>query len=489
MDNENKKNPNSLFDDILEAPATSKEIGPDEQAVSAAGLTHPDELELERIMAEVRQEEENAVAEEEPEAEQYAPTQQFAPLQEASDKPEPEQEDEPETVDQQPVPPRKIRPRRKDGYGLFGIPHAISTVIWALIIIAFGISLGRIVWVCCSDLMGFGKTPTEATITVSQDDDIGDIADKLHDAGLIRYPGLFKLFAQITGKYENITAGSFNLSANFDYNAMINAMGPQSIKRDIVEITLPDGYTCAQIFKLLEEKGVCTVAELEEYAANGELDDYWFLDGVKRGDKYCLEGYLAPDTYDFYTHDDPRRVLEKFLDELDDRLSTDKIKQQFEDLQAWYAKKLAANGYSASYIEENKLTVHQVLTLASIVEKETASADESYNIASVFYNRLISSSFPNLGSDATVHYAIGDYFYEKEKLTAEDLAVESDYNTRVAKGLPPGAICNAGVYSLYSVLDPEETGYYYFVLDPETKRHDFSKTYSEHLNKLHKYGY
>lgn len=503
MDNKNRK-PNSedtgWLDEVLSQPSSDNEIGPDEQAVSSAGLINPDEFDLERIIAEVRQSEaevpaevpvtEEAATEEIPAAPQWEPTQQFVPVQEETVK-VPEvanaapvnEEEEPE------LPPRKIRPRPKEGYGLFGIPHAISTVIWALIIIAFGISMGRVVWVCCSDLMGFGKESLETTITITAEDDIDSIADKLNDAGLIRYPGLFKLFAQLTGKDDGITSGTFTLKSTLDYNAMIKSMGPHSTKRDVVQVTFPDGYTCAQIFKLLEEKGVCTAAQLEEYAANGELDDYWFLEGVTRGSKYCLEGYLAPDTYDFYTNDDPRRVLEKFLDELDDRLGTEKIQQQFEDLQEWYAQKLAAYGYSASYIEENKLTIHRVLTLASIVEKETASAEESYNIASVFYNRLISPNFPNLGSDATVHYAIGDYFYEKKELTAEDLKIESDYNTRESNGLPPGAICNAGVYSLYSVLDPEETGYYYFILNPNTKRHEFSKTYSEHRDKMDKLGY
>ena len=300
MDNENKK-PSAddirWLDDIINQPPSDNESNPDDQADSTAGLIDPDEFDLERIIAEVRQgeaaEPEQPPAAEEataviPPAPQEEPTQYFVPVQDETVK-------VPETIhveaitqdkDEAPeAPVKKIRPRSEEGYGLFGLPHAISTVIWVLIILAFGLSMGRVAWVCCSDLMGFGKDSLEATITVTNEDDISSIAEKLGDAGLIRYPGLFKLFAQLTGKDDGITAGTHTLKSTLDYNAIINAMGPHTAKRDVVQITFPDGYTCAQIFKLLEEKGVCTVAQLEEYSANGELDEYWFLEGLPRGNK------------------------------------------------------------------------------------------------------------------------------------------------------------------------------------------------------------
>ena len=105
-------------------------------------------------------------------------------------------------------------------------------------------------------------------------------------------------------------------------------MGSYAPTRTEVVITIPEGYTCAQIFKLLEEKGVCSVAELEEYAANGDLGSYWFLEGVKRGSKYCLEGYLFPDTYRFYTNDTPRNALRKLLNGFDSRF-TSVIKEKY----------------------------------------------------------------------------------------------------------------------------------------------------------------
>ena len=392
----------------------------------------------------------------------------------------PEPEDAPE--------PQKRRPKRRPGYGLLGIPHILSTVIWLALIVAIGVSLGRVLWVCCADVMAFGKEAKSVTITITEEDTIDSIAKKLGHADLVRYPGLFKFFATITGKDEDIGVGTFTLNAQLDYNAMINAMYTYGPEREVVNLMFPEGYNCAQIFKLLEEKKVCTVAELEEYSANGELKDYWFLEGVTRGSKYCLEGYLAPDTYKFYIGDSPRRVLEKLLDEFGDRF-TDLMKEDFEAIQKTYADRLKSKGFSSAYIKEHTLTVHNIVTLASIIQKETSSDSECYDIASTFYNRLVNPDILTLGADATVYYALGDYFWETEELTAEHLNVDSPYNTRKAKGIPPGPICNMGVHALYAALEPNSTKYHYFVYDSAKHAHRFAATYSEHLKNLAELGY
>lgn len=492
MENE-RSNPqtpqdDAWLDEILGTSHSTQEIGPDEHAVSAAGLTHPDDLEFERIMNEIMQ------AVNEPEAEQTsdtqdAPTQQFTPpeitVQDAATPQKPE-EPAPEELPRpaKAAPIRKGRPKPKKGYGLWGIPHILSTVIWLLLIVAVGVSLGRMLWVCCADLMAFDKDSQEVVITITEEDDIHSISDKLGKAGLVRYPGLFKLFAQITGKDDNISAGTFTLNSHFDYNAMINAMGAHSASREEVDIMFPEGYTCAQIFRLLEEKGVCTVAELEAYAANGELDDYWFLEGVQRGSKYCLEGYLFPDTYTFYTNDDPERVLEKFLDAFDNRF-TDLMKSKLEPLNQHLASVLSSRGYGKDYIEEHKITIREIIIIASMIEKETSGDEESYTISSVIYNRLTNpGNFPHLNIDATLIYALdGNIDPETGKtkpLTQEDLKMDHPYNTYVQTGLIPGPISNPGRNSIDAALDPLDTSYYFYVFNPKTGKHLFAKTSYEH---------
>ncbi len=481
MDNKNENNqPQEDFtlspeskkwlDDLLNSTAPEPESKADEQAAWQAGLIDPKDAVLEKILAEDWSEApEEPAATAEPE-EIAAPTPSPAPEKKPARK-EPTME--------------KGRPKKKNKYGLWGIPHIAATLVWLVLIIAIGVSLGRVLWVCCADVMAFGKDAQKVTITITENDDIESISKKLGQANLVRYPGLFKFFAEITGKDEDISTGTFTLNAQLDYNAMINAMTYYGASREVVDIMFPEGANCAQIFKLLEEKKVCTVAELEEYAANGELKDYWFLEGVPRGDKYCLEGYMAPDTYKFYTDDEPRRVIEKFLNEFEDRF-TDIMKEDFAAMQERYAALLRNNGFSESYISENTLTLHQAVTLASVIQKEAASNSECYDISSAFYNRLANVDILSLGADATVYYALGDYFGEIEELTAEHLAVDNPYNTRKYKGIPPGPICNMGVHALYAALEPNDTDYHYFVYDPELSAHRFAVTYSEHMDNIAK---
>lgn len=536
------------LDELLGASASSSEIGPDEQAISSAGLTHPDDLELEKILAEnwddvpdLPSTEQEAPAPQQPIQPTPGPVEEIAldedvlatlraefgfeedaPLpkemmeatQEESVDPqavsvsnapggssitdantaEHPSAQKPEAVSRQAkpapkkkTPVRKARPDRPKGYGLLGIPHILATVIWLVVIVAIGVTLGRVGWVCIADLMAFGKPNQEYSITINEGDTLSDVAEKLGDAGVIRYPELFKLFAQLTGKEDRIGTGTFRLNSSLDYNALINNMTNYSTVKNIVDVTIPEGYNCAQIFKLLEAKEVCTVAELEEYAANGELSEYWFLTGVKRGTKYCLEGYLFPNTYSFYKSDSPRRVLEKLLDAFDAQFN-DRMKEAFTNMQNTYAKRLQSFGFSSSYIKEHPLTLHQVVTLASIVQSETSSDNESYDIASVFYNRLVNPDHQYLGSDATVYYAIGDYFHDKGELTASDIATDSPYNTRNHKGLPPGPISNPGNATLYAALDPNQTSYYYFVYDANQGFHLFAQTYAEHEQNCIKAG-
>ena len=379
--------------------------------------------------------------------------------------------------------PRKVRPKRKDGYGLFGLPHLASAVVWVLICVAVGISLGRLAWVCASEILAFGRPDQAVSITISEGDDIDTVTEKLYDAGLIRYPTLFKFYAGISNAEKKISAGTFNLNKAYDYHALVGGMTANSTYRQSVKVVIPEGYTCAQIFALLEREGVCTVAELEEFCANGEIRERWFLEGVTRGDKYCLEGYLSPDTYQFYIDDTPSRVIGKFLDafgakmdamSVDPRVQLDALNQR---IVAMYRK----NGYSTAYAEARQLTFHQLVILASMIEKESANAVESYTVAAVIYNRLTNpGEFPKLQIDATLVYILGG----KNDLTQEDLKLESPYNTYTSEGLPPGAICNPGVYSFYAAFDPDEEDYYYYALNPSTGSHHFSKTYREHQDFL-----
>ena len=370
-------------------------------------------------------------------------------------------------------PTRKGRPRRPKGYGLLGIPHLLATVIWLMLIVAIGVSLGRMIWVCAADVLAFGREEKVVTISVNKEDTLETITQKLHEAGLVRYPELFLLYADISNAEEKITTGSFTLNTLYDYHALVNQMSPRSGNRVIIEdVLIPEGYNCAQIFALLEQKGVCKVEDLEEYAANGELGEYWFLEGVERGSKYCLEGFLFPDTYEFYVNDTPRRVLEKFLNDFDYRFN-----ERLQDKLKTLNNSLKLN-----------MSIRQVVIMASIIEKEKANNLEGYTISSVFYNRLThASSYPFLNSDATILYATE--YYSKGELVTDAQINASPYNTYTQKGLPAGPIANPGLSSLDAALEPEETEYYFFIFDKSAGVHRFSKTLAEHNSLASQLGY
>lgn len=382
------------------------------------------------------------------------------------------------------VPGKKGRPARKKGYGLLGIPHILVTGVWLAIVLWVGVSLGRVLWICATDVLAFGREEKVVSLTVEEMDTLDDIAQKLKKAGLIRYPELFKAYGTLTNAREDISAGTYSLNTIYDYMALVNHMSSYSSSREVVTVTIPEGYTCEQMFRLLEEKGVCKAEYLSEYAASGKLDEYWFLEGVERGSANCLEGFLFPDTYKFYLNDSAANVIEKLLDGFEYRFS-DEHQAAIDTLNVKLAAMMEAEGYDGVYIESQKFDVRKVIIVASLIEEETANSDESYKIASVIYNRLTNQKdYPYLNIDATLMYVLG----HKDALTAEDLNYDSPYNTNIYKGLIPGPITNPGMNSINAALNPDNTNYHYYVLDTkaEERQHHFSETYDEHVKFINK---
>jgi len=470
-------------DDLLHEDLTDPEVRDElmaaDHAMYSAGLQHPEDAEFlyddetlmdeEAIIKEVLAGNAGDTESEDETEDEVAVT--AAP--ELPEEPVPERKER---------PVRKGRPKRKKGPGLFGIPHILATVIWLMIIVAIGTTLGRFLWVCAADVLAFGREDKDVTISVTTEDNMESIAKKLHGAGLVRYPQLFLLYADLTDAEEDITTGTFTLNTIYDYHALVSQMSPRSGSRVVVEdVLIPEGYNCRQIFALLEEKGICKAAELEKYAAEGDLSEYWFLEGVARGDKYCLEGFLFPDTYDFYENSTPRAALEKMLDGFEYRVN-DAIRAQIPALNEHLTEMMRKNGDSEEFIAANQFDIRDVVNVASLIEKETATNQESYRIASVIYNRLFSwGNTPRyLNIDATIIYALGG----KSDLTAEDMAVDSPYNTYTYTGMTPGPIANPGLASIEAALNPESTSYYYYVLDPAKGEHQFSKTLAEHDKKI-----
>ena len=357
----------------------------------------------------------------------------------------------------------------------------LALLLWVVVVIASSVILAGVGWMLANDLCAFTGAdqdvevvvPAEwfTTTTVTDEDgnteevslcDIGQVADALQDAGLIQYKWLFRLFAWVYDADEKIDQGAYVLNTNMDYMALVRGMRSTGSSAVTVEVSIPEGYNTQQIFQLLSENGVAPVEELEEAAANYEFVDYAFLDSDLLGDVRRVEGYLYPDTYQFYVGRSAVAALDSMLSNFNSRVySNGELTPLFEEA--------AARGYDFS----------DIITIASLIE-ETLDRVFRDKIASVIYNRLERPGETGglLQIDAALVYAAG------RAITQEDYTtLDSPYNLYQHTGLPPTAISNPGMSSITAALQPAETDYYYYVLGADGK-HVFSETLSEHQQNV-----
>lgn len=330
---------------------------------------------------------------------------------------------------------------------------------YVLFVLLASVLAAGIGWLLINDFCAFSKPDVTATIEITADDDLKSVTTKLSDAGLIQYKWFFKFFGGLAGANEKIGIGSYELSTEMDYMALINAMHNSSggMNTDTVRVTIPEGYTVNQIITLLAKNGVNTEDALLE-AAKTATFDYDFIDNVSE-DPSRLEGYLFPDTYDFYVNEKPQSALRRLISNFATKMDEDLTVQ----------------------VEASGHTLKEIVTIASLIEKETAGSDQS-TIASVIYNRLADTgshgTYGMLQVDASLLYALPDH---EGAITNDDKKVDSKYNLYKYAGLPPTPIANPGMKSIQAALAPETTGYYFYALGKDGTHH-FSATLQEHNN-------
>lgn len=228
-----------------------------------------------------------------------------------------------------------------------------------------------------------------------------------------------------------------------------------------VVITFPEGYTVKQIAELLEENYVCTAQKFIDLTNNAsylKTLDYTFLKQIPgyRNRPFMLEGYIFPDTYEFYTNEGAEDALSRFLDNTEQRLSAE------------YKAQAEAIGY----------TMDQILSLASIIQEEAGDPVLMGNISSVLHNRLENDAFGILQCDATINY-INDCVKDSPYISANVRKASENYNTYKRYGLPLGPICNPGTHAIEAALYPPETDYYFFASDDEGNYY-YAETFEEH---------
>ena len=344
----------------------------------------------------------------------------------------------------------------------------LGGIMYFVFIFCLGVVLACLTWMAASDMLALNKAPFTTTVTLpmsifsSETVDTFDengvktgtkrvthadmefVADTLKDAGLIEYKWLFQLFGDISHADTKIKPGEYELRSTYDYRALVQNMRPGSGSAVTVSVTFPEGFSMRQTFLLLEEKGVASYDDLMAAAASYNFN-YDFID-AESNQASRLEGYLFPDTYEFYVGMQAASAINKFLENFHYRMTEDLLQR----------------------MQERRQSIQEVITIASMIEKEAANDNERATIASVIYNRM-RANMP-LGIDATTLYLYPDH---EGAPTASMLEEDTPYNTRLYTGLTPTPICNPGLASIRAALYPDNAYFYSYALDTSTGLHKF----------------
>lgn len=364
-------------------------------------------------------------------------------------------EEEPEEPEEAPQKWPGAKSRHKKGGG------CLRGIMVATVIMVCSIFLSWYIVSCVNDLLGLMKTEDAVVVNIPENATTDDVAKIFKDKGLVDQELFFKIFTNFKyrkeKKYTGYIAGEYELNGKMGYEGMVNKVKyPVETDRTVM-LTFPEGLCLTDIAKKLEENNVCPAADFIKAVNEGEYD-YRLIKAIPDDGRFFkLEGYIFPDTYEFYVNEGAKSVVNRFVQNAQRRIGNDLL----------------------SRANEIGMTMDQVLTLASIIQKEASDPNEMGKVSSVFHNRLNKSgTFPNLQSDPTINYVENSIVplltdpSQKEKYAQL-------YNTYKCVGLPVAPICSPGLEAIRAALYPEKTGYYFFVTDKNDKYY-YARTNSEH---------
>lgn len=345
-------------------------------------------------------------------------------------------------------------------------PWTIYIISFLLVITVFAVGISTVLHKMFGPADKHDSSPV--LFTVNSGASLSSVASSLKERGLIKTSFGIKLLADFTSVSSKIQSGEYVLDRTMSAQDILDTITKPTASSKIISVTIIEGMRLETIADTLQATGVIESAD-EFLQLCNDVDafpDYEFLQPLKEktGLKYLMEGYLFPDTYQFYADTDPKVCINRMLARMN-TIYSDEYKKQAEKM---------------------GMSMHDVLTLASIAEKEGRDGDFD-KISAVIHNRLTKGM--KLESDVTVQYALN---ISKLNLDSTQLAVDSPYNTYLVTGLPAGPICSPSKKAIEAALFPNEEvvkgGYLYFLLtDPYTGEVAYSKTYEEHLRLKNKY--
>lgn len=337
-------------------------------------------------------------------------------------------------------------------------------MLYIIVILLLSCVLSYYAVTMANDMFSFVKEEKEVSVEVKKKDTVEDIALKLEEEGIVKYPKLFKLFVDISEEPDFFNYGTYDLNTNMTYQQVTAKLKSVSKDAHVVSVTIPEGFTLEDIYKRLEKNEVCDYDRLKSTGQERPWKHNFLNKALVPMDRNPrIEGYLFPDTYDFYVGDSPVDVLNKMLNNFNTRF----------------------NEEMRNRAAELDMSIDDIVILASIIQKEAASTDEMGLISSVFHNRLNGAQNGYLQSDATLKYVLPE---AGASLTAAQVAMDSPYNTYKYAGLPPTPICCPGLDALSAALYPEETNYQFFVAMADGSRSLFAETYEQHQQNIQKAG-
>jgi len=300
------------------------------------------------------------------------------------------------------------------------------------------------------------NNPRNISIEIPSGSTSGEIAKILKENGLIRDEFIFKIVLKTAKVESNLKAGYYTLNTSMSVEDIIAELSKGGQNTNVIRFTIPEGYELKHMAEKLSDEGLIDADRFMELVSDKRNfeEKYTFLKELEDGQS--LEGYLFPSTYEIYIGSTEEEIIEKMLS---------KFQQVYEDV-------------IKEDMDNVDMTLNEVVTLASIIEREAKRDDERELISGVFHNRL-KINMP-LQSCATVQYALGE---RKEKLTEKDTQIDSVYNTYIHNGLPPAPIASPGEKSLKAAVNPADVDYLYFrAKEDGSGGHIFSVTYEEHLS-------
>lgn len=351
---------------------------------------------------------------------------------------------------------KKRRKKKKYTNHTRTMGHVFLGVVLSVAAICVGVFLAWKVIVGLMDYTGMAKKSHEADIVIDSTMNVDDIAETLHENGIIEMPWLFKTYINMNDEAEGFLDGEYTVNSTMSYSNIITLLKTVRQYTNTVTVMIPEGYNAQQIGQLLEENLVCRADDFEKYYRS-KLEKYDFEEQITVTENrfYALEGYLFPDTYEFYVIDD--------LPDKPSMHTSQYAKQAAEKMYSNFQNKITKKMYARA--KELGMTFDEVVTLASIIQKEGTNEENMANISSVFHNRLENMyEYPHLQSDTTDNY-IEDVI--RPNIPSSSLALYENvitaYDTYTCEGLPAGPICSPGLEAINAALYPAETDYYYFL--------------------------